>query len=266
MAPPHAEEGASEHERHQALEQLEEWLELPMLVLGFVWLALLIVELVRGSSPLFDVLGTTIWLVFLLDFALRFSLAPRKARYLRHNGLTAVSLLLPALRVLRVARVVRLLRLSRTTRSLRLVRVVTSLNRGTRALRATMARRGFGYVMALTMLVVLTGAAGMYAFERDPVGGEGFRSYGDALWWTSMLVTPLGSEYWPRSAEGRILSLLLAVYGFAVFGYLTAALASFFVGRDAASDEAELAGAEQLEALREEVAALRRDLRRSGRG
>jgi len=42
-----------------------------------------------------------------------------------------------------------------------------------------------------------------------------------------MLLTSMGSEFWPKSPEGRILCLLLAFYGFAVFGYITASFASF---------------------------------------
>jgi voltage-gated potassium channel len=53
----------------------------------------------------------------------------------------------------------------------------------------------------------------------------------------------------------------LAVYAFAVFGYVTATLATFFVGRDAADAGAEVAGAEQIEKLQTEVAALRAELR-----
>ena len=52
-----------------------------------------------------------------------------------------------------------------------------------------------------------------------------------------------------------MLCFFLALYAFAVFGYVTAAFATFFVGRDAENDEAELAGAKQLAALREEVVA-----------
>src|SRR3546814_1832442 len=77
--------------------------------------------------------------------------------------------------------------------------------------------------MALTLIIVSVGAAGMYAFES---GDEGFRSYGEALWWTAMLVTSIGSEFWPQTAEGRILCLILSIYGFAIFGYVTATLAS----------------------------------------
>jgi voltage-gated potassium channel len=46
------------------------------------------------------------------------------------------------------------------------------------------------------------------------------------------------------------------VYGFTVFGYVTATLASFFVARDADTDEGEVAGARQIEGLRAEIAAL----------
>lgn len=69
-----------------------------------------------------------------------------------------------------------------------------------------------------------------------------FSSYADALWWTGMLFTSIGSQYWPVTAEGRILGFLLSLYGFAVFGYITAAFASFFLGRDAQADDGEVAG------------------------
>lgn len=42
---------------------------------------------------------------------------------------------------------------------------------------------------------------------------------------------------------------------------MTAALATFFVGRDAARSDAEVAGAKQLTVLRDEVIALRVEIR-----
>ena len=106
----------------------------------------------------------------------------------------------------------------------------------------------------------------MLAFEPASEVEGGFVSYGEALWWTGMLLTSMGSEFWPRTAEGRVLCFLLSLYGFAVFGYITAAFASFFVGRDAADAEAEVAGARDLAALRHEVAALRGELLRRREG
>lgn len=251
-------EEALKNERYELLRRLEDSLETPMLVLAFVWLALLVGELIWGESLMFEVLGTIIWVIFILDFAVAFVLAPHKIAYLKNNWLTALSLLVPALRLFRFSRVFRLARMGR---SLRLLRVVSSLNRGMRALGASLSRRGFGYVLALTVLVAFTGAAGMYAFENAAPGG--LKSYGEALWWTTMVLTTMGSQYWPLTIEGRVLCVFLALYAFAVFGYVTATLATFFIGRDAEDDEAELAGARQLAALREEMIALREEIRRT---
>ena len=251
-------EEALKNERYELLRRLEDSLETPMLVLAFVWLALLVGELIWGESLMFEVLGTIIWVIFILDFAVAFVLAPHKIAYLKNNWLTALSLLVPALRLFRFPRVFRLARMGR---SLRLLRVVSSLNRGMRALGASLSRRGFGYVLALTVLVTFTGAAGMYAFENAAPGG--LKSYGEALWWTTMVLTTMGSQYWPLTIEGRVLCVFLALYAFAVFGYVTATLATFFIGRDAEDDKAELAGARQLAALREEMIALREEIRRT---
>jgi voltage-gated potassium channel len=248
-------------ERRELLARLERWLETPMLALGFVWLALLVLEFTRGLSPGLEAAVTVIWVVFILDFALKFVLAPDKSDYLKANWLTALALAVPALRVFRIFRVVSVLRAARAARGLRLFRVVSSLNRGMRALGATMRRRGFGYVIALTVIVELAGSAGMYAFENEQSGGPGLHSYGEALWWTAMVMTTMGSDYFPRTTEGRVLCFALAVYAFAVFGYVTATLATFFVGRDAENEDAEVAGAAQVEGLRAEVAALREELR-----
>lgn len=246
-------------ERSELLRRLEHGLETPMLILAFVWLALLIVELTWGESRWFDLIGTIIWVIFLLDFAVELALAPDKVAYLKRNWLTVISLLIPALRLFRIFRVVRLMRLARASRGLRLIRVVSSLNRSMKALGASLSRRGFGYVLALTLLVTFAGAAGMYAFEKDSPGGP--VNYGEAVWWTAMVMTTMGSQYWPQTAEGRVLCVSLALYAFGVFGYVTATLATFFIGRDAENDEAELAGANQLAALREEVNALREEIR-----
>lgn len=248
-----------ERERNELLQRLGDWLETPMLVLAFVWLALLIVDLIWGESLPFLIIGTVIWGLFVLDFLVGLALAPRKRTYLRRNWLLVISLLVPALRLFRIVRVVRLLRLARVGRGLRLFRLVTSLNRGMRALGASLHRRGFGYVLALTVLVFFAGAAGMYAFERQTPGG--LNSYGEALWWTAMIMTTMGSEYWPQTFEGRVLCVFLALYAFAIFGYVTATLATYFVGRDAQSSEGELAGAAELTRLRREVIMLREDIR-----
>jgi voltage-gated potassium channel len=167
------------NERRSLVAQLENWLETPMLILGFVWLALLIYEFIWNLSPALEWLGTAIRIIFILDFALKFLLTPDKTDYVKANWLTALSLLVPALRVFRIFRIFRVLRTARAVRGVRLFRVLKSLNRGMKALGASFGRRGFGYVVALSVIVVFAGAARMLAFENEVEGS--ISNYGDAL-------------------------------------------------------------------------------------
>jgi voltage-gated potassium channel len=237
-------------QRKQLLRRVENFFETPMIILGFVWLALLIFELIAGLHPILEKIALVIWGIFILDFIIKFLIAPDKVKFLKSNVITLISLVVPAFRVFRLIRMVRLLRFSR---SFRLVKVIGSLNRGIRAVGATMQRRAFGYVLVLTAVVLLVGAAGMYAFERD----HGLPTYGVSLWWTAMLLTTMGSEYWPRTPEGRILCFVLAIYAFAMFGYVTATIATFFIGRDAEDKNTEVAGSRQIEELRSEIQELK---------
>lgn len=234
--------------RNRLVIKTEKLLEGPMILLGFIWLILLIIEFVNGFNPFLELVSTIIWIIFIGDFVLKLILAPEKLLFLRKNIITAISLIIPALRLFRIFRFIRLLRIFRGTR---LIKVIASLNRGMKSLHATMGRRGFGYVMALTLIVILAGAAGMHVLEN-----RAFGSFGVAIWWTTMLVITVGTDFWPKSAEGRILCTLLSLYGFGVFGYITATLASFFIGNDVQKSTLP-AGAGDLEGVRVELMELK---------
>jgi voltage-gated potassium channel len=236
-------------------EAITEW---PMLLLAVVWLVLLIMELTVGTGPLLQLIVSIVWVIFIVEFAVRLYLSPSRGRFVRRNWVTLIALGLPALRLLAIFKAFRVLALAGTARGAGIIRIVGSLNRWMMSLGRTMGRRGFGYVSMLTLFVVFAGGAGMYWFEPD------FASYGDALWWTAMMVTTVASGDWPTSNEGRILGLLLAIYSVAIFGYIAGSLASLFVEQDAASADSPTADAATIEALREEIAALRRDLKAPG--
>ncbi len=220
-------------ERESILAQLEDWLETPLLVLGVIWLALFIIEIIWDLNPFLEAVGLMIWGVFILDFALKFFLAPKKIEYLKNNWLIAISLLLPALRVFRIFSVFRVFGAARAARGLKFVRLLGSLNIGMSALGESFRRRGFKYVLAVTLIVMFGGAGLMLAFESAKDVAGGFKNYGESLWWTAMLMTTLGGAYTPQTAEGRILNFVLALYAFVSFGYITATLATFFVESDA---------------------------------
>jgi voltage-gated potassium channel len=76
---------AIDTERETLVKQVQDWLELPMLVLAFMWLALFLVETIWGLSPFLEAAGLVIWAVFVLDFALGLVLSPRRLDFLKSN-------------------------------------------------------------------------------------------------------------------------------------------------------------------------------------
>ena len=235
-----------ERERWALLREINEFTEAPLVVLSFVWVGLLILELAHGLTGFLPTLVLIIWGLFILDFLIEFVIAPRKIVYLRSNWLTMIALVVPAFRILRIFPALRLLRATRFIRSANLVRLLTSTNRGLRAMRFALGRRGFGYVLLATVMILFLGAGGILQFESpgalqragydDPTGIE---HYGDAVWWTAMVITTFGSDYWPQSAEGRALTVILSIYSVAIFGYITATIASIFISSDSAAREKE---------------------------
>jgi len=242
------------NERKKLLTSIEKLLEAPMIFLGFVWLVLLVFELLYGLNKPLEYATLTIWIIFIIDFIIKFILAPVKVEYFKKNWLTAISLIIPALRVFRIFRFVRLLR---GLRGIRVVRIVSSLNRSMKSLGATMKRRAFGYVFMITLIVIFAGAAGMYALENP---NAGFDSYSMALWWTAMRVITSGNEFNPSTPEGRGLAFLIAVFGYTIFGYVTATFATFFIGRDAEEKDAPLVGAKDVVELKQEIISLRKSI------
>jgi voltage-gated potassium channel len=240
-----------QQERIELLSQINELLDFPLILLSIVWLVLLVVDFVYGLSPLLQTTSNVIWAIFIGDFFIELYIAPKKKVYLKENWLVALSLFLPALRILRLFRGFRVIKFTSFIRSFNLVRILSSFNRSIRTVRHAMRQRGLEYVLLLTALITFIGAAGMYNFERP-----GLSSYGDAFWWTAMIMTTIGSDYWPKTVEGRVLTFLLSVYAFAIFGYITAALASLLIGK-----EKEASSKEVVE-LRKEVQRLSSEISR----
>jgi len=80
-----------------------------------------------------------------------------------------------------------------------------------------------------------------------------------------MRVITAGSDFWPTTPEGRGLALILSLFGYAVFGYVTATLATFFIGRDAEEKEAPVAGAKDVEELKKMITSLSKKIEEIGK-
>lgn len=254
----------AQRERFELLEHLQSLLEPAMSFLGIVFLGLLLldfssVEIAFFGQDRIDTALQLIWIVFLIDFAVRFVVAPAKGAFLRHNWLGALSLALPFLRPLRAFRAVR------GVRSLSLVRFLGGINRGMRVLRLVTRGRQFAYVGILTAVVALAGAVGALYFDQGSAEAP-IQTFGDAIWWSSALVTTMNSEKYVVSPEARAIGILMRVYALSVFGFITASIASYLIGTADTETRGDDVGLlrDEIAALRGEIASARQDLGQSG--
>ncbi|HKL36463.1 MAG TPA: hypothetical protein VJ899_09260 [Salegentibacter sp.] len=112
--------------KYRLFYSIEEHLEVPMFILAILWLSLFIVELLRGISSTEEIIIYCIWAVFILEFLLKFFLAPRKKDFLKNNVITLVALIIPAFRVLRIFYAFRVLSSVRIITSTNIIRALTS--------------------------------------------------------------------------------------------------------------------------------------------
>lgn len=247
-------EHEEQRERFELLSHVSSLLEPVMVVLGFIFLVLLLMDfaslplILLGENRIPDILQW-IWVVFVIDFGLRFTIAPRKGVFLSQNWLGALSLVLPFLRPLRVFRVTRALR------GMSLVRLLGGVNRGMRVIRDVTRGRQFAFVAILTLVVVLAGAAGSFFFDRGNSQSP-INSLGDALWWSTTLVTTVSSELYVVSTEARVIALFQRIFALSIFGYVTASIASYLI--DTGSTTTMEPSANQ--ALEEEIRGVRQEL------
>lgn len=209
------------------LDRIIRRVELPVAILSLLVIPALVME-ERATSPqvrqLAVAINWTIWVVFVIEFAIRWvadrTLAfPRKAWFDLLLILVSPPFGVPeALQGTRSLRVLRLLRL---------VRALGVAAMGLRLAQRHFGERKFHHIFVVAVTTVVLGALGIYAVEtglNPSIGG-----FGDALWWAVVTATTVGyGDVSPVTLEGRLIAILLMVTGIGVIGVFTATVASFF--------------------------------------
>jgi len=81
------------------------------------------------------------------------------------------------------------------------------------------------FLAVATLAIAL--AAGIAANFLSP---EGFDSLGDAIWWAAQTVTTVGyGDVVPESTGGRLIGILIMVFGVASVSLITALVTSSFI-------------------------------------
>lgn len=217
----------------------------PMIIIAFVYLLIYSAQVVwvgasNSQKQALDVVGVALYMVFLLDFALRIYFSENRLRYILRNPIDLVVIVLPAARSLRVLRVFAALRV--------LVERGQRVNAGTAWLSLMLAVCLLVYVAALAVLDAERGAP-----------DATITSLPDALWWGFVTVTTVGyGDEFPVTGLGQVTAVFLMLVGIGLLGSVTATVASWIADRFKQEEDVEqLAILKELQAIREELAVLR---------
>jgi voltage-gated potassium channel len=222
--------------------RVAEALNTPMLIAAALTLPMVAISESHPGGLLEDVariLNWVTWFAFLIELVVMLAVVPDRRKWLRHHPLDPFIVfftppVLPAglqgLRVLRLLRLVRLLRLAQLSRE------VFSLE-------------GLRYSMLLAVLTAIGGGALFVAFEK---GSQHLDAW-DGIYWAVTTMTTLGSNIYPTTTGGEVVSTVILIIGIGFVALLTGAFAQRFLSPEIVEVEEELA-AEQISA---EVLALR---------
>lgn len=231
--------------RIRAIRRLTRTLDVPMALLSLVFLALVVADLAAPADAPYreglDRASLALWGLFVFEFLLKLAIAPARLEFLKRSWFDILVLAVPMLRILRALRAFRALRATRALKFVSLFRLGSATRRGARALAQFLKTSRFGYVSAVTAVVVLVGAAAMLFLERDAEAST-IRTYGDALWWSAALITTVASDLQPVTGGGRVLAVLMMLYSMIVFGYLVSHAVAFIQGEKVQAALADPAG------------------------
>lgn len=216
--------------------RVAERLNTPMLIAAALTLPMVAISESHPGGVLEDiahVLNWVTWLAFAVELVVMLAVVPDRWVWLRHHPLDPFivvftpPLLPPGLQGLRVLRLLRLVRLMRLAQ---LSREVFSL-------------QGLHYAMFLALLTVVGGGALFVAFEKH---SQHLTDW-DGIYWAATTMTTLGSNIYPTTTGGQVVSTFILIVGIGFVALLTGAFAQRFLSPEIAEIEEELEG-EQISA------------------
>ncbi len=185
-----------------------------------------ILEIPVAVAEVLSLVDLGICIIFLADWLYSFLKAQKKGRYAVSRFFDLVSSI-PYLQVLRPLRIVRIVRIFR---ALRLLRGIKGLVPVLRYLSGNLQRSALAIYLSITSLVYFYCSLGLYNSEKNV--NESIRSFGDALWMAFITMASVGvGDISPKTAGGRVMSILLILTGMGLFSLVTAELATVFLRR-----------------------------------
>lgn len=158
---------------------------------------------------------------FFLEFSFRFWKSDNKLKFM-HWGWIDLLASLPMVDFLRAGRILRLIRL------LRVIRAFKSTNQLLHHLFKNKAEGALTSVVSISVLLVIFSAIAILEVETVPHAN--IKTAEDAIYWSySTLLSSGYGDVYPVTTEGRLISMILMLFGIGLLGTLTAYIATVFV-------------------------------------
>jgi voltage-gated potassium channel len=208
-----------------------------LVLLSLLLLGLLITHLFIPDffSYLISPLYFFLWIAFILEFGLKFYLSHDRLGYLRREFFVVFIIIFPFLRPLQ------LFPLSRWG----LLMFAEEVSDHFPAIRKYRILE----ILLISVELVILSADIFLLVERTP--DTLFKNFADALWFSIVTVATVGyGDVFPKTPIGRMLAVLLIIFGVSVFGIVTASISSYLVERETRREREE--EHEKINALAEE--------------
>lgn len=183
------------------------------------------------SMQPFRSIDTVILLIFAIDYAVRFYRSRERKRFFKENifdllAIIPFSSLFSMFRVFRIFRIIKAAKIFKFMRLLRAGAFLAVLKKRTQGILKT---NGFVYVLYGNLALILGSSVIMMHAES--------MTFPDALWWSIVTCATVGyGDISPSTAVGRIVAVILMVFGIGLLGMLTGSITTYFAQRPKANE------------------------------
>ena len=188
-----------------------------------------------------NIIQMILWGLFAADYCIRLYLAPRRLYFITHNLMNLAIVLLPAWRIVSFLAMIHL-----------------TTNRQYKRL-SELGVKLFGY----TAIFIIMFALAIYSVESSEPGAM-IRDLPTAYWWTFTTLATVGyGDVYPITGIGRVIAVVVMLYGVGMVAVATGALASWIIEKIGGREEQEYPATKaDVDDLRQEISELRAMLAR----